>query len=486
MVTLVVQAYWNYKNYLVNKDNFKTEMQEVLDNALEKYYINIVRKKDISLVASTHKFVQIEGDVHVAEEAEIDKFSNQFTDSIEFQLKQAKSPNTIFKIHDNLMGAKEGADIGDFLEDSLRLNPNQISSVSVFKNDTIKDNLQQRITSIFISFQEDTINFQKLDTLLRAELDSRDFHFPYAITQFKKDTVYRTFNAGVVDESFLKAKSQSNYIDEGEAMEIAFPNARGIILKYSFLGIFISVLLALVIIGSLFYLLRIIKDQKELSEIKDDFLSNITHEFKTPIATIHAALEGMDTFNALDDAARAKRYVQRSRVQLEKLSEMVEKILETATLESSSIKVTKEEMCINTLIRSILGDFRSNGGDKVWDVTLPEEEILIFADTFHLENAIGNILDNAVKYGGKRITIKLLKEDTLRIVIADNGCGLTKDQATRIFEKFYRVPTGNIHNVKGYGIGLYYTKNIIEKHNGTVAVRIGSGITTFEIRLPYE
>ena len=236
-------------------------------------------------------------------------------------------------------------------------------------------------------------------------------------------------------------------------------------------------------ISCLFYLLKIIKHQKQLAEVKNDLISNITHEFKTPIATIGVALESIQNFNVIEDKAKTKTYLDLSNTQLSKLNTMVEKLLETATLDSENLELNKDTYNISEILTTSIEKHQLNS-DKTITFNIPEN-ISAKVDVFHFENAINNIIDNAIKYGGDAISISLEQNHfVFTITISDNGNTLTKANKDKIFEKFYRVPKGNTHDVKGFGIGLYYTKKIAEKHNGTITVDLKNNITSFKITLP--
>ena len=173
--------------------------------------------------------------------------------------------------------------------------------------------------------------------------------------------------------------------------------------------------------------------------------------------------------------------------QLTKLNIMVEKLLETATLDSNSLDLNKEPINISDLFSTIIDKHQMQNEVKTIGFNASKEEIIANVDIFHFENAINNIIDNAIKYGGNKISVILnQKNSRFEISISDNGNTLTKANKDKIFEKFYRVPKGNTHDVKGFGIGLYYAKKIIEKHGGTIHLDLNDNLTTFKISLPNE
>lgn len=252
-------------------------------------------------------------------------------------------------------------------------------------------------------------------------------------------------------------------------------------------GILISILLVLGVIACLFYLLQIIKNQRQLSEMKNDLISNITHEFKTPISTIGVAIESIKDFKGIDDKKRTNKYLNISKDQLGKLNTMVEKLLETATLDSDQLELHKEPQDIVVLLNDAIKELRMRATDENIKFNCSEDSLMATIDRFHIENAINNILDNALKYGGTEIEVSLSKKNnTVLIEISDNGNSLTKHSKDKIFEKFYRVSKGNTHDVKGFGIGLYYSKKIIDNHNGTLQLILQPNQTTFKIMLPND
>jgi two-component system phosphate regulon sensor histidine kinase PhoR len=256
------------------------------------------------------------------------------------------------------------------------------------------------------------------------------------------------------------------------------------VLKKNTFGILLSFILISAVIGCLLYLLGIIRHQKQLAEVKNDLISNITHEFKTPIATIGAAMEGIQAFNIENDSTKNLRYAKISSEQVEKLNGMVEKLLETATLGSEDLSLQFETINLVEFLRKAATKEVFTLKNKAIQFETSEEEINAKVDIFHFENAINNCIDNAIKYGGEEISVAIKKnKNIVEISISDTGTSLSEEHKKHVFQKFYRVPKGNTHDVKGFGIGLYYSKKIIEKHQGTIVLET-NGHTTFKIHLP--
>jgi signal transduction histidine kinase len=247
-------------------------------------------------------------------------------------------------------------------------------------------------------------------------------------------------------------------------------------------------LLSISIIASLIYLLKTIYKQKQLAEVKNDFISNITHEFKTPIATISIALEAMRNFNALSDKIKSEKYIAIANSQVSKLNLMVEKILETATLNHEELSINKQPINLIELVEEVIEKYKIINLEKTVTFKSSIGNKVLNLDKFHFESALGNIIDNAIKYGGNKITVDLTSTKShIVLLIKDNGNGIHKSQKDKVFEQFYRTPMGNTHNVKGFGIGLYYTKKIIEKHGGNINIIYDKNNNTlFKIELLNE
>ena len=174
-----------------------------------------------------------------------------------------------------------------------------------------------------------------------------------------------------------------------------------------------------------------------------------------------------------------------SNEQLGKLNKMVEKLLETATLNSDQFDLNIEEVNIANILKECIEKLRFSNPNKTISFHADSDKILANVDEFHFENALNNVLDNALKYGGDSIKVNL--KNSLEITIEDNGNGILANQQEKVFDQFYRIPTGNVHNIKGFGIGLYYTRTIIEKHGGTIVVSESKkGKTVFKITLKNE
>ena len=249
-------------------------------------------------------------------------------------------------------------------------------------------------------------------------------------------------------------------------------------------GILTTSLVILLILGfSFWYLIRTILRQKTLEEMKSDFTNNITHELKTPIAVAYAATDALLNFHQADDPGKRERYLRICQEQLGRLGGLVEQILSMSMERRKTFRLRLEEVRLADLLPSLI-ELHKLKADKPVHVTLDivPEDLTVTADRTHLANIVSNLLDNAVKYSRDRadITVRCRRTETdgrtwAEINVADHGIGIARDRQPHVFDKFYRVPTGNLHEVKGYGLGLFYVKTMVEKHGGTVEVKSEPG-----------
>ncbi len=256
------------------------------------------------------------------------------------------------------------------------------------------------------------------------------------------------------------------------------------------IGLLIGSVILLAIVGlALFYFLRVTLRQKKLSVIKNDFISNITHELKTPITTVFAAIEAIEYFEKAGDPVKTKKYLTTSKREISRLSELVDKILHVSIYENNDFELRVEPVEIDGLLKEII---QNNEFVKAIDMRYENSSSLtaVKADRLHLFQALNNLVENAAKYGNGKVQINLRASRANGFCVfevRDNGPGIAKENIPYLFDKFYRVPTGNRHKVKGFGLGLFYVKTIAEKHGGWCKAEstLGTGCS-FKIALPYD
>ncbi|WP_299889034.1 ATP-binding protein [uncultured Lacinutrix sp.] len=483
--TITIQVYWNYKNYQINKQQLINDVQVSLDNSIDTYYENLAKQNTMGFVIngnSQANFFEEGGEFSsIINGLKIDENGLEKVDSISRNLPKGI---TIIRGFEADSLNKEIHNNNHFFKlDSIK---NQIESSKFKSNNTQKPDFEFLTSKVVLSITNDTLKLKDIDSLLQLELNRKALNLDYSLTFNHPNKDIQIFNALPEENKGLSTSSKSLFLPENSILNVHFKNETKLILKRILSGILLSTLLVLAVISCLFYLLNIINKQKQLAEVKNDLISNITHEFKTPIATIGVALESIKDFNVIDDKEKTKKYLNLSTNQLSKLNVMVEKLLETATLDSDNLELNKENINISQLLNLQVEKHQMQTQEKELSFSTSPDDIIAKIDGFHFENAINNIIDNAVKYGGDSIKVNISKkENIVEIAISDTGNSLTQEQSNQIFEKFYRVPKGNTHDIKGFGIGLYYTKKIIEKHGGTISVDLSNN-TIFNITIPNE
>ncbi|WP_460558615.1 sensor histidine kinase [Ferruginibacter profundus] len=290
----------------------------------------------------------------------------------------------------------------------------------------------------------------------------------------------------------LQPPSGSNYenLVAEELLCVIVPNQKTIVWKEMFWFIIGAIVFTLIITTAFFITIRTLLKQKKLSEIKSDFINNMTHEFKTPLATISLAVDALKNDKVKGNEEKTSYFTNIIKEENKRMNKQVETILQAALLDKQEVQLNLKKLSAHDLITLALNNITLQVEEKqgALDVHLDAEKDMILADEVHFTNLINNLLDNAVKYSKENLAIKLTTENSgnqLKIKIEDNGIGMNKETVNRIFEKFYRAHTGNIHNVKGFGLGLSYVKTMVEAHHGTIKADsvLGKG-STFVVTIP--
>jgi signal transduction histidine kinase len=462
VATIGLQWHWNLKNYEQNKQRLINDIQIALDNGIENYYAETA-KKDI-MIFLTDSAMPKKFKIFIQNQPPSAKaFPDPFEKSNLY--KKNRELRVISRINRSVPIARDQTNFTDEQRRDFRqFNQQLVSSMS----------------------RGDSIDFKSLDSMVVKELKRKNIVLThdYFFKKFSGRKVIYPSNGKITDTIAIAPKF--TYLVRGDDFQFRFENPVSLIFSKGMTEIILSLILTLIVIGCLLYLLYIINRQKKIEEMRNDLISNITHEFKTPITTVVAALEGIRSFNEKDDKEKTSRYLDISERQMGKLQTMVEKLLETATLETDEIALKRERLDVVALLHAVVEKYQLYAGSKVTMTADPKREIFINGDAFHLENALSNLVDNAIKYGGEKTNIRVVEQqDWLEIFVEDDGGGIHGWHRERIFDKFYRIPKGNIHDVKGFGIGLFYSRKIVEKHDGTLTLVPDDHWTIFKITLPY-
>lgn len=344
---------------------------------------------------------------------------------------------------------------------------------------------------------ENRVSTGLIDTLLKQEFASKGISIDYEFGVFSPDRnkVVLEKTGNYHDELLFKGFSfplfSGSAISTRDFLLVYFPQQSRYNLQSLWMMMSVSLLLVLTIIAAFSYSVFTIIRQRKLSELKNDFINNMTHEFKTPISTISLACQALSDKDIPRTNEMYNDYIQIIGDENHRLGEMAEKILQTAILEKGNLHLRPEAIDMHSLISDAIHKIaiQIEIRDGVINQSLTAKHSLIKADKVHLSNVIFNLLDNANKYSPRKPQIMVSTADAdggIYISINDKGMGISKANQKKIFDKLYRVPTGDVHNVKGFGLGLSYVKFIIEKHGGSIQVESEPGKgSTFTLFLPY-
>jgi two-component system phosphate regulon sensor histidine kinase PhoR len=325
---------------------------------------------------------------------------------------------------------------------------------------------------------KDSVTVKELNEAYDKRLDDEDINIGFRINRVDgavQDTAHIVTIGFSKPVSFqLSLNNHFNYMFDKLKLPILF-----------------SLFLVGITIASFVLLYRNMLKQKRLAELKNDFISNITHELKTPIATVGVAIEALKSFNAMDDPKRTHEYLSISQNELQRLNLLVDKVLKLSMFEKKEIDLKYEMTSLKDVVEEVMASMRLQVEKYRGSVTLNVEgDTTLQADRLHLLSVVFNLLDNALKYGGDSPVVQINleeKENSIEMKISDNGIGISPEYKDKVFEKFFRVPHGNTHNAKGYGLGLSYTAHVIKKHKGTIQLESTQGKgATFIITLPKQ
>jgi len=348
-------------------------------------------------------------------------------------------------------------------------------------------------------------DYEIFDKLKKAFADAnlKNIHFEFAITSNSDDFLVEMQSQKFRDESMDSAHNLVRFIpitvETGSMMEGLLPYEHLIILIpdiktqvwQSITGMAILAGIFTLIIVAAFYLtLKTMLNQRKLSEIKSDFINNMTHEFKTPLATISLAVDALKNEKVQNDKEKMHYFSGIIKEENKRMNKQVETILQAGLMERQDIKMNMRDIHVHDVINTVMENFGLQLHEKnaTSELLLNASNDLIIADEVHFTNLINNLVDNAVKYSKENLHLRLSTHSTARNIVVrieDNGIGMSKETVKRIFEKFYRAHTGNVHNVKGFGLGMSYVKTIVDAHKGRIKVdsTLGKG-STFTLEIP--
>lgn len=404
--------------------------------------------------------------------------------SISFQRKTRDSVQVIASLK-----PKEKTADKKIRKDSVTTNNQRDTTILFNRSSTVRFSGDSNSFKKFIvrfNAINDSIPVKKVDSAYRLALTKAGIQIPFSIT-------IQQVNKRSSSDSLPTNSFSTGFAYIGLEKPFAYQAHFGSPVSQIFSAIKLQIIFSLFIIcittAAFVFLYRNLRSQQKLAVIKNEFISNITHELKTPIATVSVALEALKNFNAIQNPAKTKEYLDISEAELQRLSLLVDKVLKLSMFEHKAIELNKETVYPEKLISEILSTMKLQFEKQQAKVYFTADaDITLQADKLHFTSVVYNLIDNALKYSGEKaeISITLRKENHMAVLeVKDNGIGIPAAYQQRIFEKFFRVPTNNRHNIKGYGLGLSYVYEVIKKHNGSISVKSETDKgSTFIIQLP--
>jgi len=498
MGLIVVQISLINDNIEWRKSQFKRSVNSALANVSYK----LERKEALDRIKSNQAGQRLFEKIDSLHRTSIKKLpSGVFNDTI---VIQTENGNFIFTSDVNYGGSS--TDLFTFNAKDIKnvSNPlNELKRITEYSPDIsllLEEMISGMMSNDIFQSMSERLDVQYLDTLIGEELKTWGIGAEYTfaivdIADQMMDTKYSKISRSLssLDKSEFKVQLFANEVfDNPHFLKLNFPNERGYLLSTMLPFFLVSGLFTLLIIGGFYYTINTILEQKKLSEIKNDFINNMTHELKTPISTISLACEALADPDMQKSDNSRKKFVGMIKEENNRLGVLVENVLKTAVLDQGKMKFKPEEIDVHFLFNKVLKSFelQLNTNEGSVERRFNALNNLIIGDKIHLTNVFYNLLDNAIKYTNSKpkITIRTIDDaDGIKIQIIDNGIGISKENQKKIFDQLYRVPKGNIHDVKGFGLGLHYVKVIIEKHLGKIFVEstLGKG-STFTILLPTD
>lgn len=361
-----------------------------------------------------------------------------------------------------------------------------VKTIRVFAKDSAEtEPVRQVANNYYVANINDTPQPYLLESLLKAEFEKSDLRedFEYGIYDcFTDSIVYGSkisFLAGRSPEKPVAIKELKNFVPDGHYFGVVFPNKSAFILKQLDFWMYSSFVILLIVIFFSYTVFVMLK-QKKLAEIKTDFVNNMTHELKTPISTIALSAEAISNPGIAQTPDRLQQYVAIIKNENMRLRQQVERVLQIASLTPRKVQLKNEMLDLHEIIRkaAVTFDVQLNDAEGSMELRLEAAQPFMRGDIVHITNVIYNLLDNACKYTNEKPHVVVSTSNhgqEIWISISDNGIGIPRQHQKMIFEKFYRVPTGNLHSVRGFGLGLFYVKTIVKAHSGKIEVESTPG-----------
>jgi|SRR5690554_720906 len=487
MVALIaIQVYWIDAAVETQHKKFDQSVMEAMSGALEKM------EKEEAITKVTSKLFpssEIDKSFHTDSVINIDQFP--LGDPFQKQLITKKEPQRSDQLNIQFTPPIT-RDSSLFI---IRKTQKRVLSTNI--NVDIKDQLAQKATLIneivnelaLISINNDyneRVSEADIKSLFDQELKKAGINTPHILDIFDAETQQLSFNknksieSDIINTPYRLSLMPNDYHIESDQLLLYFPKHNNYMLKNIWEILVLSFLLILILILLFYSSISTIFKQKQLSQVKNDFINNMTHELKTPISTISLACEALSDQSLNIDEGRKSTYIGMIDDENKRLSILVDNVLKSSVWDSTNLSLKTEVVAANDIIEKVAHSFRIQLSKKSGQLilNLKAKNDLLNLDKVHFSNVIFNLLDNANKYTPENPIIELSScddENYFYLSVKDNGIGISKENQKKIFDKFYRVSTGNLHDVKGFGLGLSYVKRVVELHQGEIRLNSTKG-----------
>ncbi|MEJ5994430.1 HAMP domain-containing sensor histidine kinase [Pedobacter sp. Du54] len=482
-VLLGLQGYWISKYYALTKKNFATEVNLAFEDAIKKEFSNRAdsiekilteRLLDTSYFLLTSKF---------------NKTQNRVIYTVKSNKNKTDKYSSSFSLAD--LNIEIGKDNSVIIRNKIA-----VSFANLLRNEDLENHIVYYRTQDLGNFMFEIVGKMQFDTLnlrpvLNKYLTERSIFVDYTFYTKEKDSTTNksNFNSALLKKYPVITRALPTYSRKPgqNYVRVMFKDPYSYILSNMWFMLLSSLFLVVLIAFCLSYLLRSLRNEKRLALIKNDFISNITHEFKTPIATAMLAVEALNDKTVLANEEKTERYLKHAKNELTRISALTDKILKLSVYDNNNYSLKKEEIQINSLIEEIieLHAFQKPNCTLTFENNTVITSIRVDKEQF--QHALSNIIENAIKYGNDPIAIQItcqLDSSYFIISIKDNGPGIDAAEVPFIFEKFYRAKQSSTTTVKGYGLGLNYVKQIMHQHNGWYKLTSSASGTELKLAWP--
>lgn len=467
LLLVLFQAYWLTKVYSEQKGHFQRETDNIFGNTIRYLQDSMMRRN----IVISHDSVKHEGENFI-------RFNSGATTATRTTLMIRMDSVSKYPRKDSISRSRFQIIYRDH-------HPNDRGTGRMSFRRSIEAAMRKapKGSPIFVKLSTDSFRLSTLRKKITIALAKRNIYLSFTLQRLDS-----------IPESLLPMHGIFNVapanFPPSQFFYSEFPNYQGYLYRKMIPHVFFSLFLLGITALSFFLVFRNLRQQQRLSKLKNDFISNITHELKTPIATVSVALEALNNFNALNNPERTREYLEISRHELNRLSILVDRVLKMSMFENQALELQKESFDFKLALENILNSLRLQFEKQDAQVSLKSHGAVfcVDGDPIHLTNVVYNLLDNALKYSKDhpKIDIDLSVVDReLQLKVIDQGIGIAAEYQSKVFDQFFRVPNENRHNIKGYGLGLSYVAGVVDLHGGRIAVEstLGQG-TCFTIWLP--